>query len=317
MTSARLADLGEGCHAYLQGAGGWGWSNSGLIIGDGASLLVDTLFDLRLTSSLLEAVEPLVRTAPLTTLVNTHANGDHCYGNQLLSGCEIVATEAASHEMAEVPAALLANLCASDGETGELFRHFFGEFDFSGIVPTPPTRTFSGRLELEVGGRLVEVVEVGPAHTRGDALVLVPDARCVYTGDILFVGGTPVVWAGPLDNWIAACDVIVGSGCDTIVPGHGPVTDIAGVVEVRDYLEAVLAGATRGAEEGRDAWDTARLLAEEFRQRSWDGWGEFGRLAVNVDTAYRGLVPGHVGADVIEQFRRMRFLEEARSSGAT
>ena len=60
---------------------------------------------------------------------------------------------------------------------GELFRSFFGEFDFTGIEPTPPTRTFDGRLDLEVGGRPIELIEVGPAHTKGDVLVHSPDDR--------------------------------------------------------------------------------------------------------------------------------------------
>ena len=78
-----LQELGDGCHAYLQPDGGWGWSNAGLIVGDGASLLVDTLFDLRLTAAMLDAMAPITAAAPIATLVNTHANGDHCYGNQL------------------------------------------------------------------------------------------------------------------------------------------------------------------------------------------------------------------------------------------
>jgi glyoxylase-like metal-dependent hydrolase (beta-lactamase superfamily II) len=258
---------------------------------------------------MLSAIESLVRASPLATVVNTHANGDHCYGNQLVSECEIVATDAAAREMEEVTASMLAALCAADGEVGDLFRHFFGEFDFTGIDPTPPTRTFSGRLDLDVGGRTVEVVEVGPAHTRGDALVIVPDAGCVYTGDILFIGGTPIVWAGPLENWIAACDVITGSGCETVVPGHGPITDHAGVVQVRDYLEAVLDGALSGIDGGRDAWDVAREMSDRFRRSDYGNWGEFGRLAVNVDAVYRGRVEAHRSPDVVEQFRRMRTLE--------
>ena len=77
-----LHELGDGCFAYLQPDGGWGWSNAGLVAGDGASLLVDTLFDLRLTQRMLEAMAPVTATAPIATLVNTHANGDHCYGNE-------------------------------------------------------------------------------------------------------------------------------------------------------------------------------------------------------------------------------------------
>ena len=87
--SKGLHELGDGCFAYLQPDGSWGWSNAGLVVGDGASLLVDTLFDLRLTAEMLEAMSPVTTVAPIATLVNTHANGDHCYGNELVDGAEI------------------------------------------------------------------------------------------------------------------------------------------------------------------------------------------------------------------------------------
>ena len=85
-----LHELGDGCYAYLQPDGSWGWSNAGLVVGDGASLLVDTLFDLKLTAEMLDAMQHATRVAPIATAVNTHANGDHCYGNQLLDGAEII-----------------------------------------------------------------------------------------------------------------------------------------------------------------------------------------------------------------------------------
>ena len=111
-STTRLQELGDGCHAYLQPGGGWGWSNAGLIVGDGQSLLVDTLFDLRLTEAMLDAMAPLTAAAPVSSLVNTHANGDHCYGNSEVtrrwSGADIVASSATAHEMPEVPPAMLA-----------------------------------------------------------------------------------------------------------------------------------------------------------------------------------------------------------------
>src|SRR5262245_61576200 len=198
---ATLTEVADGCLAYVQGGGGWGWSNAGLIVGDGTSLLVDTLFDLDLTGRLLERLEQHTRTSPIATVVNTHANGDHCYGNQLVRGAEVVASTATAKEMPFVPPALLASLTDAPGEIGKLFRHFFGDFHFDGIELRLPDRTFDGRLELDVGGRRVELIEVGPAHTAGDTIVVVPDAGTVYTGDILFIGGTPVVWAGPISNW--------------------------------------------------------------------------------------------------------------------
>ncbi len=305
-----LHELGDACYAYLQPDGSWGWSNAGLVVGDGASLLVDTLFDLKLTREMLDTMAAPTASAPIGTLLNTHANGDHCYGNQLVEGAEIVASAATAHEMSEVPPAMLHALNTAPGEVGELFRHFFGAFDFDGIDVTMPTRTFSGRLDVDVGGRTVQLMEVGPAHTRGDTIAYVPDAKTVYTGDILFIGGTPIVWAGPLSNWVAACDLMLGMDIDTVVPGHGPLTDKAGVAAVRDYLAFVDGAASARHASGMDAWDAAREIAHEIGAREeFSGWGEFGRIAVNVDTAYRSFDPSYVAPNVVEQFRRMAELE--------
>jgi cyclase len=307
-----LHELGDGCLAYLQPDGSWGWSNAGLVVGDGASLLVDTLFDLPLTRRMLDAMTPHTRTAPIATLVNTHANGDHCYGNQLVDQAEIIASVATAHEMTEVPPAMLAALNAAPGEIGELFRSFFGAFEFDGIDVRMPTRTFERRLEVEVGGRHVELIEVGPAHTRGDTIVVVPDAKVVYTGDILFIGGTPIVWAGPLSNWVAACDLMLGIDVETVVPGHGPITDKGGIARVRDYLAYVDGEATARQRSGVDAWDAAREIAQQIgADPRFDTLGEFGRIAVNVETVYRSLDPEHTTPDVVEQFRRMARIEAA------
>jgi cyclase len=260
---------------------------------------------------MLDTMAAVTLTAPIASLVNTHANGDHCYGNQLLDEMvDVIASSATAHEMTEVPPSMMAALNAAPGEVGELFNRFFGAFEFEGIDVRLPNRTFDGRLDLEVGGRRVELIEVGPAHTAGDTIVHVPDAATVYTGDILFIGGTPIVWAGPLSNWVAACDLMLGMDVDTVVPGHGPITDKRGVAEVRDYLAFVDEQATARQAQGIDAFDAARDIARmiganpEFRE-----WGEFGRITVNVDTVYRHLDGSYQTPNVIEQFRRMAELE--------
>ena len=306
-----LIELADGCVAYVQPDGSWGWSNAGLVVGDGASLLVDTLFDLALTRQMLDSLTPFTRSAPIRSLVNTHANGDHCYGNELVAGAEIIASTAAAHEMTEVPPEMLAALNAAPGEIGELFRSFFGAFNFADIRMKMPTRTFDVRLDVEVGGRVIELIEVGPAHTRGDVIAFVPDARTVYTGDVLFIGGTPIVWAGPLSNWISACDLMLGMDIDTVVPGHGPVTDKQGIVQVRDYLSFIEQGAVVRYESGMDAFDAARDIAREMSATgsSFAAWGEAGRISVNVETAYRALDPNHQSPNVVEQFRRMAMIE--------
>ena len=278
-SEATLTEVAEGCLAYLQGEGGWGWSNAGLVVGDGTSLLVDTLFDLQLTRRMLDRLAVHTHAAPIATVVNTHANGDHCYGNTLVRGAEIVSSNATAREMPLVPPSVLASLTAAPGEVGDLFRHFFGEFDFDGIELRVPDRTFDGSLDLDVGGRSVRLREVGPAHTAGDTLVLVPDAGVVYTGDILFIGGTPIAWAGPIANWITACDLMLDMDVDVVVPGHGPVTDKSGVRAVRDYLAFVEAEATARYSAGVDAFDAAREIADA------EGLGDGYRMVLNTGPA--------------------------------
>jgi glyoxylase-like metal-dependent hydrolase (beta-lactamase superfamily II) len=307
-----LHEIGDNCFAYLQPDGGWGYSNAGLVVGDGSSLLVDTLFDLKLTAAMLAAMSQAVQAAPIATVLNTHANGDHCYGNQLVRDAEIIASNATAREMVEVPPAMLAALNNAPGEIGNLFRGFFGDFTFDDIELVPPTRTFDGRLDIEVGGRSVELIEVGPAHTAGDTIAYVADAKTVFTGDILFIGGAPIVWAGPLENWIAACDLISALDVETVVPGHGPLTNKTGVAQVRDYLSYVLQQARTRFESGLDAFDAARDIGREMLgnpKSQFADLTDYGRICVNVDTAYRSFNPLHKSPDVVEQFRRMANFE--------
>ncbi len=327
-------DLGNHVYAYLQPDGGWGWSNAGLIVDGEESLLVDTLFDLRHTAEMLSELRRATRAAEsIGTLVNTHANGDHCWGNQLLAGAEIVASRRAAEEMQELPPAKMAALmkaargAARLGAAGRLagavlgalgvkkLSHLiaagpfvdaiFGGFEFSGIELVPPSRTFDRQLSLAVGDKAVELIEVGPAHTQGDVLVHVPGDRVIFTGDILFIEGHPLIWAGPVGNWIEACDRILEMDVETIVPGHGPITDKKGVERLRDYLVYIAAEARKRFEAGLGPTEAAMDIALD----DFDGWKDAERIAVNVDSLYREYRGETAKTDVIELFARMARLK--------
>ena len=289
-TRAGRHDLGAGCYAWVQPDGGWGLSNAGLVRGAGASLLVDTLFDLRLTRRMLAAFDDVTAGAPITTVVNTHGNGDHWFGNELLPDAEVVASAAAAQEMREVGPAEVLGLLGLPDAVAHFTRRIFGSFHFAEVTPHYPTRTFSGRLNLDVGGVEVQLIEVGPAHTTGDVLVHVPSARTVFVGDILFNGGTPIIWAGSIGGWLAACQLLLDLDVDTLVPGHGPVTGKSSVVAAQEYLRFVHAeaAATYAAGLGPDeaARDIARRDSGSFATRP-----EAERLAANVYAVYRELDP--------------------------
>ena len=307
-----LHDLGAGCFAWLQPDGSWGWSNAGLVTDGDASLLVDTLFDLRLTADMLAAMRDAVPAAArIETLVNTHANGDHCYGNELVPEAEIVATQACADEMAHESPAVLAEFQRRAPELGPLgayVMHCFGAFRFDGIQPRLPTRTFEGGLELRVGDKRVELIQVGPAHTRGDCLAWVPADRTLFSGDILFIDGTPIVWAGPIQNWIDACERILALDAETIVPGHGPITTRRGVEAVRDYLGYIRVEARRRFDAGLSARDAAFDIA----LGDYDSWGDAERIAVNVATLYREFANDPKPANVVELFGAMAELHRER-----
>ncbi len=319
-TERTLQELGNGLFAWVQGDGSWGWSNSGLIAGDDDRvLMVDTLFTGRLTQDMLDAYRKAVPAADvIDVLVNTHSNGDHTYGNHLVKGARIIGSTACLEEMEERPASRVHEVIkdpAKFGAYGQFFTETMGSrFDFSDIGHLPPSETFNGTMSLDVGGRRVELTELGPAHTRGDIVVHVPDARTVYTGDLVFHGGHPIIWAGPIGNWIAACDFILGLDVDTVVPGHGAVCGKDAVRGLRDYLVQVRDQATAAYMAGL-TWDEA---AYEVGYAEFDSWLDRERVVANVANVYKELSGGRVDPsreDIMAQMLRYRHGAECPHDG--
>src|SRR6201992_876232 len=238
-----LHQVADRVWAWTLPDGGYGWSNAGLVAGDGAALLGHTLFDLAVSRDMLTAMRPITDGAPITDALITHSNGDHTHGNQLLdASVRIIAAKETAEEIAHgMPPELLA--MTQTGNLGPVAtpyaRERFGHFDFSGIDMRNADETFDRHLPIDVGGRRVELLNLGPAHTAADSVVHVPDAGVLFGGDLLFIGCTPIVWAGPIRNWIAACDAMIALDAPIVVPGHGPVTDPDGIRAVRGYLAHV------------------------------------------------------------------------------
>lgn len=298
--SKGLHDLGNGCFAYLQPDGSWGWSNAGLVVDGTATLLIDTLFDLPLTRAMLAAMRAAApAAAKIDRLVNTHSNGDHTYGNQLVAGAEIIASNACYEEMREQGQPLAPGSIRVDwrrmGEAGAFFQEVMGSrFEWQGISLTLPTRRFDGTLDLRVGSKQVRLLEVGPAHTRGDVIVHVPADRTLFTGDMLFIGGHPLVWAGPVGNWIKACDLMLSWDIETVVPGHGPITGKQGIRAVRDYFEYLLAESRKRFDAGVGVEQAARDIALD----RFADWSDPERIVVNVAACYRDFRGEQAAPDV-------------------
>jgi glyoxylase-like metal-dependent hydrolase (beta-lactamase superfamily II) len=248
--------------------------------------------------------------ARIDTLVNTHANGDHCYGNQLVGDARIVASERTALEMSELPPTAMAALVEQApqmGELGAFFLDCFGSFDFGEIQLSLPQETFEDELTLAVGSRQLNLIDVGPAHTRGDTLVHAAAERVLFTGDILFSGCHPMVWAGPVSNWIAVCERILAMDVEVIVPGHGPLASPAAVRELQAYFEYLYDEARERHAAGMSALQAARSIALE----RWASWGNAERLVVTIANIYGELEGDHQPVNPLAAFEQMA--ELARS----
>jgi 2-keto-4-pentenoate hydratase/2-oxohepta-3-ene-1,7-dioic acid hydratase in catechol pathway/glyoxylase-like metal-dependent hydrolase (beta-lactamase superfamily II) len=286
-----LHEVGDRVWAWTLPDGGYGWSNAGLISGDGASLLVDTLFDLALTREMLSAMTPITDPAPITDALITHSNGDHTHGNQLLDpSVRIIAAQGTAQEIEHgmAPEMLAMVQTGNLGPVATPYtRERFGHFDFSGIRMRNADQTFERELSIEVGGRRIDLLNLGPAHTAADSVVHVPDVGVLFGGDLLFIGCTPIVWAGPIANWVAACDAMIALDAPTVVPGHGPVTDPDGIRAVRGYLVHVAEQAEAAYRRGQP-WAEA---ADTIDLGEYATWLDAERVVVNVYQRYRELDP--------------------------
>ncbi len=286
-----LHQVGDRVWAWTLPDGGYGWSNAGLIAGTGAALLVDTLFDLALTREMLTAMRPITESAPITDAVITHSNGDHTHGNQLLdASVRIIAARGTAEEIEHgmAPEMLAMAQTANLGPVATPYtRERFGHFDFSNITLRNADQTFERSLCVDVGGRRIDVLNLGPAHTAADSVVHVPDAGVLFGGDLLFIGCTPIVWAGPIANWVAACDAMIALDAPTVVPGHGPVTDPDGIRAVRGYLVHVADQAEAAYRRGL-SWAEA---ADTIDLGEYATWLDAERVVVNVYQRYRELDP--------------------------
>ncbi|MFT4036280.1 MAG: MBL fold metallo-hydrolase [Patulibacter sp.] len=296
--------VGDGLHTWVHPIGDWGWSNAGLITTRDEALLIDTQWDERRTCDLL-AIAPLPLGSRITTLVLTHGDGDHVWGNRAVAADEIIASEAtAEHLASEDPvrfgrtARLVAGLARTPlpklpgparriGELGSFARYMTrmtAPWAYSEVRRTGPTRTFKGELELQVGERPLRLVDVGSAHSPGDTYVHLPDDRVVFAGDLLFVGVAPVMWVGPVRGWVAALDEIRALEPRVVVPGHGPVGGAEDLDVLRDYWAWVIEVGehSRAAKLSPAKAAELAILDSEHDTLPWGSWWSPERLVISL-----------------------------------
>jgi cyclase len=277
----RVEEVSDGIHAYLQPDGTWWINNTGFLVGQRGVVSVDACSTERRTRAYLAAIEG-VTPQPVRTLINTHHHGDHTFGNYLFAGATIVGHEATR---------------AGVQQWGKPFdAPVWTEVDWGDIELAPPFLTYTEGVTVWVDDLRCEVTHVGTAaHTTNDSIVWLPEREVLFSGDLLFNGGTPFLLQGSIAGAAQVLEQVVKPlGARTIVPGHGPV----GGPELIDDVLAYLRFVQQTARDGKAAGLTPLEAAREVDLGEFADLKDAERIAGNLHRAYAELAGAEPGAPI-------------------
>ncbi|MBK7722847.1 MAG: MBL fold metallo-hydrolase [Austwickia sp.] len=270
-------EVSDGIYAYIQPDGSWWINNTGFLVGRRGVISVDACATQRRTQAYLDTIAT-VTDQPVRTLVNTHHHGDHTFGNYLFPTATIVGYEGIREGI------------AAWGAPRDL--PLWTPVDWGDIELEPPFLTFTETIKLYVDDLETQVQYIGtPAHTTNDSVLWVPDRRVLFSGDVIFNGGTPFLVQGSVSGMLVALARIRELNPEVIVPGHGPVTDPAIVERLEGYVRFVQDVAARGRAAGLTPLETAR----EVDLGEYADLLDSERIVGNLHRAYAeldGLPPG-------------------------
>jgi cyclase len=272
-----VTEVADGVFAYVQPDGGWWINNAGFIQRGETVVAIDTCSTERRTRRYLSTIGELTGSTP-AVLVNTHHHGDHTNGNCLVPSATIIGHERCREEIRR------SGIARYDG--------LFEDVEWGDLTPAPPVVTFEHRLDLYAGDLRVELIHLTEAaHTTNDVVAWIPEHRVLFSGDLIFNGGTPFAVMGSVAGSLEALGLIMELEPRVIVPGHGEPGGDDLVDLNAEYLRRVQLLAEHAVASGLSPLEAAR----EFDLRDFSHLLEPERLAGNLHRAFaelRGVRPG-------------------------
>ncbi|MGC9420332.1 MAG: MBL fold metallo-hydrolase, partial [Rhodovulum sp.] len=260
---ASQGDLAEKQASFTEiGPGLWAFTaegdpNSGVIIGDDAVMVIEAQATPRLAEKVIAEIRR-VTDKPITHLVLTHYHAVRVLGASAFGAVQVIMSDTARAMVAE------RGQEDWDSEFARFPRLFQGHEGIPGL--TWPTTTFTDRMSVWLGNRRVDILHLGRAHTAGDAVVWVPDAEVMFTGDIVEYHSACYCGDGHFRDWGRTLDAIAGFRPAAIAPGRGDALMGEAMVtraidNTRDFIDSTYRPAARVAARGgslKEAWEAVR-----------------------------------------------------------
>jgi glyoxylase-like metal-dependent hydrolase (beta-lactamase superfamily II) len=248
-------------------------ANAGIVIGRDGILVIDTLVSAKEAQRFLADIRK-VSDKPIKYVVNTHSHFDHTFGNGVFAkaGAVVISHLADRNLLERTGAATLKNV----GNFG------LKPEDMAGTEIVLPTLAFSDRLQVDLGGEMIELIRIAPSHTEGSVIVYLPAKKLLFSGDILFTDFHPFMADGDVAGWTKTLDALLAMDVERIIPGHGPLSTKTDVREMKEYLVLFDGKARELASKSQDAEAIAAELKKILPKRSMADW----MLAYNVKSRY-------------------------------
>ena len=235
--------------------------NVAVYITDEGVILIDDKFD-QDHEGIVDGVKS-VTNQPIKYIINTHYHADHSGGNtKFLPTAEIISTAMArtnilEHKQSNAPPGV-----------------------------SPARITFTTETAIHLGGKEVRAIYMGRGHTNGDAVIYFPAIRTLHTGDLM-AGASPLIdynGGGSVVEWTKTLDNALKLDFDTVIPGHGDVTNKAGLLAYRNNVEKLRNRVSGLVHEGKSQDEIAKVMESEYKwapgslQQQWSVPGMIAEL---------------------------------------
>lgn len=242
-------------------------SNLGMVVGSDAAAVIDSGGSLIEAHSFIAAIQEATA-KPVRYLINTHMHPDHIFGNAAFR--DIGATVVGHRNLPRALEARGAFYLQS-------FREQIGDALMKGVKIVPPTMLVDDRLELDLGGRMLELRAWKPAHTDNDLTVFDRATRTLFAGDLVFTGSLPTL-DGSLLGWLRQLDELAAIDAARVVPGHGAVpADWPDAIEPeRRYFEVLARDIRKAIADGVPLGEAVKTagLSERTKWALFDDYNE-------------------------------------------